>query len=287
MFVAGNLMVQGSKDSMVVFRAVRLDDIADDYSYDEVPGQWRGIFLLRSDACNIDSEIRYAEIRNAQFGISLGSTTLEEFPAATINNGPSLNIENSIILNHSVFAIYSILSTIEGYNLLVHSSGSQLLAFQMGGDYSFTHSTFYNQGTVFLDHQDELLFFSNFFADPANGLLEERDLERLDFLNCIIYGTLFDEIYGDSIPGSSAELNYQFDHCLLKTREDLTGHVTACIFNEDPDFYMPEEGNSKDFHLTEFSPCVNTGNTITTGTEDLDMVIRDSNPDIGVYEYVP
>ena len=99
--------------------------------------------------------------------------------------------------------------------------------------------------------------------------------------------SLFDEIYGDSIPGSSAELNYQFDHCLLKTREDLTSHVTECIFNEDPDFYMPEEGNSKDFHLTEFSPCVNTGNTITTGTEDLDMVIRDSNPDIGVYEYVP
>jgi len=287
MFVAGNIVVEGSKDSLVVFRGVRLDALSDDYSYDDVPGQWSGIFLLRGNGSCIESSIEWAEIRNAQFGISLGSTSLDEFPSASLANGPSLTIENTIIKNHSVFGLYGILSSIEARNLLVHTSGSQLLAFQMGGDYNFEHCTFYNQGSTFNNHQDELLFFSNFFADAGNNLFEERDLERLNFMNCILYGTLLDEIYADSIEESTALLNYQFDHCLLKSRDELTGHVTNCIFNEDPEFFVPEEGDAKDFHLTDISPCVDAGNILTMGTPDLDNTIRDANPDIGAYEFIP
>jgi len=222
-----------------------------------------------------------------QFGISLGSTSLEDFPSATLSNGPSLNIENSIIKNHSVFGLYGILSQIEGRNLLVHSAGSQLLAFQMGGEYEFEHCTFYNQGSPFLEHQDELLFFSNFFADASNNLFVERDLTQLDFTNCILYGTLQDEIFGDSIEGSTALLNHQFDHCLLKTMEDLEGHQTNSIFNEDPEFFDPEESDKADFHLTDISPSVDAGSNFSSGTLDLDNILRDANPDIGAYEYVP
>jgi hypothetical protein len=195
-----------------------------------------------------------------------------------------LEIENCIIRNHSVFGIYGLLSTILANNLLVHSAGSQLVAFQMGGNYAFEHCTFYNQGSPFLDHQDEVLFFSNFFYDPTNNLLEERDLEQLLFKNCILYGTLLDEITADTLEEPTRAIRYDFDHCLLKTRLDLGAHGQDLILNQDPDFVDRTEG---DYHLLETSPCINTGNPITTGTFDLDGTMRDAMPDIGVYEFAP
>ena len=284
MFVAGNLVVEGSADSMVTFRGLRLDDLTPEISYDEVPGQWSGIFLLRSDGCDVTSSIQFAEIRNAQFGLSLGSTSLDEFPGATIDNGPDLTLENSIIKNHSVFGIYGILSTIKGKNLLVHSAGSQLIAFQLGGNYNFEHCTFYNQGSAFLDHQDELLFFSNYFFDPVNQLLEERDLEKLDFLNCILYGTLLDEIVVDTLDDVTTAINYNLDHCLIKTRDDFTANGQELIVNIDPGFI---ERTEDDYHLLETSPCIDMGNIATAGNLDLDGELHDGMPDIGVYEFLP
>lgn len=284
MFVAGNLVVEGQRDSTVTFRGVRLDELTDELEYDDVPGQWLGIFLLRNDGCSVESSIEHADIRNAQFGLSLGSTALEEFPTSTIENGPVLHIENSIVRNHSVFGIFGLLSTITGDNLLVHAAGSQLLAFQMGGNYQFTNSTFHNRGSAFLDHQDELLFFSNYFFDPTNAILEERDLEALNFTNCILYGSLQDEIVGDTLDEVNTDFNFFFDHCLLKTREELTGHVNEVIFNADPLFVDLAEG---DFQLAEGSPCIDQGDGFSSGTEDLNGSIRDASPDIGAFEFAP
>lgn len=289
LFAAGNLAVNGQADDRVTFRGVRLDQLTEDYAYDDVPGQWRGIFLLRSDICPPASQVRYAEIRNAQFGISMGSTTLEDFPAANLSNGPVLHIENSVIRNHSVFGLYGITSTIEARNLLVHSAGSQLLAFQMGGDYRFEHCTFYNQGTVFLEHRDEMLFFSNYFADPGNNLFEERDLERLEFLNCILYGSLDEEIYADTLEESTTAVNFRFDHCLLRTEQDWPGRAVDCLFNLDPDFFMPEDEEEEPFRylLSQDSPCVDAGNPVTAGSLDADGNVRDGMPDLGAFEWGP
>jgi hypothetical protein len=290
MYIAGNLIVEGSKDSTVTFRGIRLDEIAEDLLYDDIPGQWLGIFLLRSNAGNINSSIKYAEIRNAQFGISLGSTTIEEFPNINLSNGPELDIENTIIQNHSVFALFAITSTIRAKNLLVYQAGAQLLAFQMGGNYQFEHCTFYNRGSQFLEHQDELLYFSNYFADVNQGVVIERDLERLDFLNCIIYGSLEDEILPDTIEGTTADFNYSFDHCLLKSKLDFGENMVSCIFNTDPSFYEPEDPEEivdNDFRLSTDSPCVDAGNPIFTATSDLFDFPRAGLPDIGAIELTP
>jgi hypothetical protein len=290
MYVAGNIIVEGSKDSTVTFRGVRLDEIAEDLLYDEIPGQWLGLFLLRSNSGNINSTIKYAEIRNAQFGISLGSTTLEEFPNITLANGPVLDIENTIIQNHSVFAFFGITSTIRAKNLLVYQAGAQLMALQMGGNYQFEHCTFYNRGSQFLEHTDELLYFSNYFADINAGIIIERDLERLDFLNCIIYGSLEDEILPDTVEGTNAAFNYNFDHCLLKSKLEFDENANNCLYNLNPNFFEPEdpeEAIDNDFRLNFNSPCIDGGNPVFTATFDLYDFPRIGLPDIGALEFMP
>ena len=288
MFVAGELEIIGSRDSVVTLRGVRLDEIDDDLLYDKIPGQWSGIFLLRSgtENCPVVSTIQHANIRNAQFGLSLGSTSLDQFSSAEISNGPNLMIANSRIQNHSVFGIYGLNSTIKAENLVVHQAGSQLLAFQMGGDYQFEHCTFYSRGSSFLEHQDELIFFSNYFVDQNNSLREERDLVNMDFTNCILYGSLMDEILPDTLNEPTAELNYKFDHCLLKSELDFGDNAIDCIFNMDPQFFMPEdpdEAIENDFHLGSESPCIDSG-TSTSVFDDFDGEMR-IDPDIGAYEY--
>lgn len=289
MFVAGNLVVEGMKDSIVTFRGVRLDEVADDVEYDDVPGQWNGIYFLRNDGCNINSSFQYAEIRNAQFGMIVGTTTLEDFPNATLANGPKLTIENTVIKNNAVFGLLSINSTIEAKNLLMFKSGSQLMAIQLGGHYTFEHCTFYNRGSQFLEHQDELLFFSNYFVvSPTQAI--ESDLEQLNFTNCILYGSLDDEIFPDTLEGSQAGFNYTFDHCLLKSELDFEANAVNCLFNLNPIFFEPEDPDDAiedDFRLGSASPCIDAGNSITAGSFDFNMMIRDASPDIGAYEFTP
>ncbi|MEZ5009235.1 MAG: choice-of-anchor Q domain-containing protein [Chitinophagales bacterium] len=289
MFVAGNLIVEGIKDSMVTFRGVRLDEVADEVEYDDVPGQWNGIYFLRNDGCNITSSFQYAEIRNAQFGMIVGTAALEDFPSATIANGPKLTIENTVIKNNSVFGILSINSTIDAKNVLMFKSGSQLMAIQLGGNYNFEHCTFYNRGSQFLEHQDELLFFSNYFVLSQTQAIES-DLEQLNFTNCIIYGTLDDEIFPDTLEGSTAALNYKFDHCLLKSEFDFESNAIDCIYNLNPVFFEPEDPDDAiddDFRLGIGSPCIDAGNSVTAGSFDINMMVRDGSPDIGAYEFTP
>lgn len=285
LFVAGEIEVKGTKDSLVTFRGIRLDDVTSDVSYDEIPGQWNGIYLLRNNMCN-ESSFEYTEIRNAQFGLIIGTTTSEEFPNATIDNGPVVAIKNSYIYNNSVFGILAINSTINAENLLMYKAGSYLTAFQLGGNYNFEHCTFNSRGSQFLDHQDQLLFFSN-AIQVGGGNIYISDLEALNFTNCIMYGSLDEEIEIDTLSGTGAELNYKFDHCLLKTELELGDNAIDCIFNQAPDFFMPEDPEDAiddDYRLASSSPAVNKGNTATAGSLDLNGNVRDAQPDIGAYE---
>ncbi len=118
----------------------------------------------------------------------------------------------------------------------------------------------------------------------------EDDLEKLNFKNCIIYGSLENEIVLDTADNSQALFNYTFDHCLLKTTKDFGSHEIECIRNVEPSFFMPEDPEDAiddDFRLNADSPCIDAGNSTISTPLDFNMVMRDGSPDIGAYEFAP
>lgn len=279
-FVAGNVNIEGTFEEPVTIRGLRLDKISPDTKYDEIPGQWLGIFLLRDSKNN---QINYTKIRNAQFGISMGSSEgVSAFNNATLANAPELTIKNSIIYNISVFGLYGVLSNIVAENLLIYDCGSQVLALQAGGEYSFTHCTFQNQGTQFLTHKDPSIYISNYFSDPIKSI-DIRNSMSFSSTNSILYGSLFEEILIDSV--ASVGYDFNLSNCLVKTRlnSSSTNLFDNCLFNENPQF---EDEKLKDFRLKLESLAINFGKA-TAVTSDLNNNLRDTEPDLGVYEYIP
>ena len=92
MLVWGDLLVEGERDNPVIFRGDRLDEALTGLSYDKLPEQWGGIVFFYTSA---DNNIRYAIIKNGIYGL-------------LVQGGAKVNIENTIIDNHSFAGIYEI-----------------------------------------------------------------------------------------------------------------------------------------------------------------------------------
>ena len=284
-FVNGNIEITGGIDSAdrVVFRGLRLDKDLDGTPYDEIPGQWLGIFLLRG---SVGNKIENAEFRNGSYGLSLGSASIEDLPGISLANAPELELKNTKIYNMAYFGIYAFLSKLEAENVLIHSIGLNALAFQVGGSYSFKHCTFYNRGNAYLDHKDPICYLSNFFEDEGNNLFLVADLEKADFINCIVEGSLDEELIFDPVKPelATAQFNFNFDHTLLKTKKDInTSGFNTIKKNEDPLFV---DRNKFDFHLKVESPCRDFGTNLSIFA-DLEGNSRDAFPDLGALEYIP
>jgi len=282
-FVEGTMQVLGQQDSLkkVTFRGVRLDKITSGTYYDELPGQWLGLFFLRNSTGNL---IEHARIRNSLYGINAGNFREGETPTAA--NAPELVIKNSEIYNHAYYGIFALLADIRGENLLVHSCGRNALSVLMGGKYNFEHCTFYSRSTAFQDHRDPVMVVTNYLPISATENLM-ADLEEATFKNCIVYGTEKEEVLVDSIQPTIGDpyfylIRTSFDHCLLKTTE-VAGNppYISCIYNQDPDF---EDVSVWDYHLTVDSPARMAGASTLVGN-DLDGVPRADPPDIGVYQF--
>lgn len=278
-YVEGNIKIEGTHEEPVVVRGVRLDNISSNINYDAIPGQWLGIFLLRNSKNN---HINHVRIRNAQFGISMGSTSdIDNFNSISLSDAPELFIQNSIIHNISVFGLYGVLSKIVAENLLIYDCGVHVLAVQAGGEYEFTHCTFNSQGSQFLNHKDPVLYASNYFIDPDRAIDVRKPLV-FNAVNSILYGSLIEELFLDSV--NTIGYDFTLSNCLLKTRiNPLSTFFENCLFNNNPQF---EEEQERNYRLKLESPCINFGQTTTVLT-DLENNLRDVQPDLGVYEYIP
>lgn len=256
--IQGNLHAMGTKDSIITFQGSRLEA-----AFAEDPGQWNGLELLRDGGT---SEISYAYIKGATNGI-------------VIDAAPAVTGASNLILNQVEFAymsgsaILGFTSKVRANNILVRNCGGQGLSFVNGGDIMINHAT------LVRGSDKGLLGFSNnltigtvvYSVEPFMGVFE----------NCIIYGSQADEVVYNENP--TASMSYTFRSCLLKTTDDQSStHYVDCLFNEDPLF---EDWAENDFRLKTGSPCINTG--IYNGFTTIDLLgnPRDSQPDMGCYEY--
>lgn len=277
-YVLGTLDVQGTKDSVVTFQGDRLEDF-----YKDVPGQWEGIYFLRGSTNNV---IKYAEIKNALEGISLGFSTVPELESF-FDNQVDLTLENTMIYDIQNNGITSLNCVVKATNCLVYNIGASNVALFLGGDYQFRHCTLANYGSTYLTHQSPILGFFDYFEFNPDNILQ-NDLTRADFYNCIIYGAIAegDEIVIDTLLTPTV-FNFNFDHCVMRTTYDASLlNDTGCFFNMDPMFANITERN---YCPTTGSPALNAGIALPWDPVDIDIrgeirPFAGTLPDIGAYE---
>ncbi len=284
--VEGDLKVKGADTaSMVTFRGVRLDKDIADRSYDDFPGQYAGVFFLR----NSTGTIEYLKMRNSSYGINVGNIKTSDNPAVNIlqlqamslSNAPTVTIRNSKIYNNAFYGLFGFLGKIVAENVLVYSCGKNVVGIYDGGDYQFTNCTFYTRGGTYISHsKDPLFYMNNFFEYDAALPALQSDSSRATFVNCILYGTLDEEIVAEEAATSLHPIDLSFNHCILKTKSLFTPPVFISCSVDDPQF---EDVLLNKFRPLQNSPASNFG--LFTGLSfDIDGFARANPPDAGAYE---
>jgi len=271
MYIVGTLEINGSFENPVTLQGDRLEQV-----YNDVPGQWNGIWLMNGSKHNI---INYAEIKNAITGIKVD--TLADI------NIPTLKISNSKIEHHSFAGIYAQGSTIFATNCLIDDCGYYALALTIGGSYEFYHCTIANywQNTI---RSTPAVILNNYYT--YENTIFVRNLEKANFYNCIIYGNTDNELFFDNI--ENTVFNYNFNNCLIKIDENTIPSLSKFenpIFNQDAGII---DVNTYNFHIDASSAAKNKASKIyvdlyptylNTDIEQNSRII-DTAPDIGAYE---
>lgn len=271
----GKINVQGTKEEPVVFQGVRLEEL-----YEDLPGQWSGIFILRGSTGN---EFNYTMIKNSDYGINLGSVPNRIDSCADIttyfsfSNAPQATIKNTVIQNSFQNGLSGLLAQITAENCLLFNSGDHLVSFSFGGIYNMTHCTLANYGSATVNHQTSALLVSNVLV--CDNTIYPAELIA-NFTNTIVYGSLDEEI--NFSVSDTAFFSAIFDHCLVKTEyETDTLDFVDCVFNLEPQFVDRAED---DYTIEATSPCRDSGK-VTLITTDLNGNPRVIPYDIGAYEF--
>jgi hypothetical protein len=269
-----SLKINGTKENPVSIQGDRLE--AD---YQDVSGQWGRIWLY---AGSINNEINYAIIKNGEVGVHVDTTGNSPNPTLRISNTQIYNMSNTGILAQG--------STIEAANCVIGNCGNRSVALTLGGKYDFRHCTlgnFWNRTF----RRETALVLNNYYIDTS-FIVQLRPLEMAYFGNCVIYGDKVNEVTIDQ-HSSGGILNFQFDHCLLKTDMDIADQnkFPGSLKNEDPWFRDPQANEYQPDTL--ISALINKGSneilieTFTDISKDIDQNSRilDNAPDLGAYEF--
>lgn len=286
MIVEGELNVNGTDTSnMVTFRGVRLDKDVAGRSYDEFPGQYAGLFFIRGSK----GDLKYLNMRNSAYGINVGNIktsanladNLFQLQNMNLSNAPEVSIVNSKIYNHAFYGIFGFFGKIYAENVLGYSCGKNIVGLYTGGVYDFVHCTFYARGNAYVSHaKDPMFYVNNYFIYDISQPAIKADTTKAAFVNCILYGTLEEEIVADGLTSNPNKIDLTFTNSVLKTKATLNPPIFINCKKEDPQFIEIFKNNYK---LKATSPCSNFG--IDAGvTVDLEGFSRNIPPDVGAYE---
>jgi hypothetical protein len=270
LYVKGTIIANGTFESPITFQGDRLEN-----NYDDIPGQWDGIWLITGSKNNI---FNYSHIKNAIIGIQ--TDTLENIIQ------PTLSISNSIIENMTSAGIYAQGSTIKAYNTVISDCGQFAVAITIGGSYEFYHCTIGNYWE-FSTRNTPSVLLNNYYVDINNNI-QVRSLDKALFGNCIIYGNKDSEIILDF---KESGFSFKFDHSLIRVSDDFEvsdpNYFENVIVNIDPKF---KDSFDRDFELDTLSIAKDNGNTEFGIMFPLDINMQnrndDSAPDIGAYERI-
>ncbi len=277
--IGGPLLIEGTTDEPVLFRADRLDKFLKDYKYDDLPGQWGGIRLMSETATY---SVKNAIVRN-------GHTAF--FLQGNDENQPILNIENSIIENFDSCGICAKQAKINISNSLLADCRVNCISLT-GGELQVEQTTIANN-FVNLASTDTRsgasVLLANYFTDEK-GEKKSIPLNKANFVNCVVWGTYNNEFSLKKSDDETVGFDYKFSSSLLKTEKQKEDdeHFADVIF-DNPNFVS--EKFPHDYHLSEYSIARDTLIDLPVAQKfpfDLDGNNRfaDGKPDLGAYEYV-
>lgn len=277
LYVLGTLNAQGNKDEPILFRNDRLE-----HWYDDVPGQWAGIyFATAKDNNNVlygskDNVLNYCEIKNAIIGVQVDTTMNPSIPTVIISN--------TKIINMNAVGIYGQGAYIQAWNDVIANCGQYAVACLIGGKYQFYHCTIYNTWQ-YANRQTPSLLLNNYYQD-TDGIYQVRALNEATFVNCIIYGNLENEVAFDAIYAGT--FNYFFKNTLLKISDTTNTnniHYETIYKNHSPGLKNPD---NNDFSLDTLSYSIDKGTTNISSPWDVDILgisrFSCGLPDLGAYE---
>lgn len=271
LYIHGKLLANGTVDNPILFRGDRLDKIEGDIPYDNVPGQWNGIYFYPE---SYDNFLNNVHIRNAIRGMTFYASNQDIKKAA---------LTNVMVHKTTDYGILTTNSNIEAKNCLFTNSKGAALKI-IGGKYSLIHCTIANYFR-WSTRQSEALVLSN-----ISDIGKPTPLEECNIINSIIYGSSSNEISLE-VDASNA-FNYQFINCLIKAPESNQLNTSNSIFNKNPLFKDLNYNYiySYNFELQRESPAINMASKEYSFLIPYDLKGRsrllDSNPDIGCYEWV-
>lgn len=266
----GTLIIDGDLGNEVTIQGDRLEP-----EYKDVPGQWGKIWLSRLSKNNV---IDYAIIKNGQIGIQVDTV------ASTTT--PTLRITNTIVKNMSAAALYGQGAHIRAVNCVFANCGQYVAALTLGGKYKFEHCTFANYWT-YDSRTSPTLALSNYYVSTVGTIL--RPLDSCYFGNCIIYGSIDEELGMDTLAAAGPGFfSYEFEFCDIKTQHSFDGHYSTCV-NGDPGFVDVTINNYK---LGPSAFAAEKGTPAISIITDLQGYTRPNPahgifPDIGAYEMYP
>lgn len=269
----GTLNIEGTLGNEVTFQGDRLEA-----SYDDVSGQYYGVYLAEAKP----SSINYAIIKNATAGIQVNGAE-ESNPMGT----PTLTVSNTVITNSASYGIFlyngdlnfNLAGTIKAENCVLSKNGVHSLIMLGGGGVNFNHCDLLGYGTG--EDVSAAVGLSNHYS--GTGLV--RGISEATFTNTIMYGNSDVELVIDTIPDAAITLNFNFENNLIKSSTVFTSpifHPISNKWNLNPLFVDLEEN---DFHTWSASPVRESGNILfpTANGTDIEGTAQTS-PDIGAYE---
>lgn len=284
LFVKGTLNVQGTLQEPVTFSGDRLEK-----DYDNIPGQWGAWTVLNDQSKYMlgglhflqgsrDNVINHAIVKNANKGIQVDSMGFSANPVLVLSNS---RVENMLI--NCLDARTTHLKVV---NSIFANSGSYAVALLFGGEYDFYHCTIANYyNSRFSIRKEPSLIVNNFYT--YQGIQYIFDLTRANFANCIIDGSMDNEIAIAKAEGK--QFNYRFQNCLIKTdspdyqKEQAFG---GSIFNKDPLF---TDNLKNDYSLQSASPARHAGDKEIAAQYPNDLNdhsrLEDEGPDLGALEW--
>lgn len=266
--VYGTLRVEGDETSEVTLRGDRLDRMFDYLPYDRTPGQWQGIHLMASSFGNV---IQHADIHSAYTGIRIDSSDVSR---------EKLLLRNSTIHNSQGDGIHLEYAKIRVENSqLTNALGHVLYA--CGGNVEVNQCT--------------MAQFYPFDARRESAIGMVAPIYQMDVKNSIVTGYGGDEVLWTPIEGK--EMNFMFDHCVLRTEKMQTEDslkFTHAVYEDLSDttqfgkkhFLSIDEDNlSYDFHLSETSAAIGMADPLTALPTDRNGTKRKEDaPDAGCYQ---
>ncbi|TRX37218.1 hypothetical protein FNW52_04440 [Flavobacterium sp. ZT3R18] len=240
-----------------------------DFAY--IAGQWGTIWLQEGSTNN---KIQNLTLKNATVGLLVEN-----------NDGTTTSIKNTQIYNCTHYGIQAKNALIQGENIVINNAGQSSLACTYGGNYKFTHCTFYNNCS---SPEQVAVYISNY---NLGSTPETKDLTGATFNNCIIYGSYSNELLLSK--KTAASFTYQFNNCLIKSNitkdpnyqfDTDPAHYNAIILNKDPKFFNP---NINNFNIDNTSSAFAKGNSAYIIPLDILRNTRTLPPDLGAYQNKP